>query len=95
MCRVSKEALGQHVATSVELPPLDEEGQLVLNPEEILDVRERKLRSRVIREYLVQWRDLPVEDATWEKEQVLQDSEPKLLEDKQFWEGRTVMSPPQ
>jgi len=90
-----KKALGQHVTASAELPPLDEEGQLILNPEEILDVRERKLRSRVIREYLVRWKDLPVEDATWEREQVLQGSAPKLLEDKQFWEGRTVMSPPQ
>ena len=38
-----KKALGQHVTTSTELPPLDEEGQLTLVPEEILDVRECKL----------------------------------------------------
>ena len=31
-----KKAVRQHVATSSELPPLDEEGQLVLVPEEIL-----------------------------------------------------------
>jgi hypothetical protein len=67
-----KKALGQQVTSSAELPPLDEEGQLVLIPEEILDVRERKLRSRVIREYLIRWRDLPVEDATWEGDQILQ-----------------------
>ena len=34
--------------TSTELPPLDEEGQLLLDPEVILDVHERKLRNRVI-----------------------------------------------
>jgi hypothetical protein len=39
---------------------------LVLIPKEILDVRERRLRSGMIREYLIRWRDLPVEDATWE-----------------------------
>ena len=63
-----KKAVGQHVATSSELPPLDEEGQLVLVPEEIFQERERKLTSRVIREFLVKWKDLPIEDATWEGE---------------------------
>jgi hypothetical protein len=46
---------------STDLPPLDEEGQLVLTPERIVDVRERRLRSRVIREYLVIWRGFPVQ----------------------------------
>jgi hypothetical protein len=59
-----KKALGQQVTTSAELPPLDEEGQLVLNPDKIVDVKERRLSSRVIQEYLVIWRGLPVEDAT-------------------------------
>ena len=63
-----KKVVGQHVATSFELPPLDKEGQLVLVPEEILQERERKLRSRVIQEFLVKWKDLPIEDATWEGE---------------------------
>jgi hypothetical protein len=88
-----KKALGQHVVTSTELPPLDEEGQLVLVPEEILEGRERKLRNRTIKEYLVKWKDLPIEDATWEGEQVLQHPGLKLLVDKQSWAGRTVMSP--
>lgn len=47
-----KKAIGQQVTTSSELPPL-KEGQLVLVPEEILQERERKLRSKVIREFLV------------------------------------------
>lgn len=50
---------------------LDEEGHLVLVPEAILKVRERKLRNRVIREFFIKCRDLPQEDATWEGEQVL------------------------
>lgn len=28
--------------------------------------------SKVIKEYLVQWKDLPLEDATWEGEMILQ-----------------------
>jgi hypothetical protein len=88
-----KKALGQHIATSTELPPLDEEGQLILVPEEILEIKERKLRNRTVREYLVKWKDFPIEDATWEGEKVLQHPGLKLLEGKQSWAGRTVMSP--
>jgi hypothetical protein len=87
-----KKALGQQVTTSTELPPLDEEGQLVLVPEEILEIWERKLHNKVIREYLVRWKDLPSEDATWENDQILQHPNLQLLEDKQSQEGRTVMS---
>jgi len=45
--------LGQQVTTTTKLPPLDDEGHLVLEMEAILKTRERKLRSRTIREYLV------------------------------------------
>ena len=88
-----KKTLGQHIAPSMELPPLDDEGLLVLIPEQILQVQEMKLQNRVIREYLVKWKELPMEDATWEGEQVLQHPSLQLLEDKQFQAGRTVMSP--
>lgn len=88
-----KKAIGQGVVPSADLPPLDEEGRLVLIPAAILDVRERTLRNKIVKEYLVKWRDLPDEDSTWENEQVLQHSGPNLLEDKQFQGGRTVMSP--
>jgi hypothetical protein len=85
-------AVGQFISTSEELHPLDEEGQLELVPEEVLEFREWKRRSRVIRECLIRWRGLLVEDATWEREQVLQYPGLVLLEDKKFQEGRTVMS---
>lgn len=65
---------------------------MILDPEEILDVRERRLRNTVIREYLVKWRHMPIEDATWESEQIMQHPNLQLLEDKQFREGGTVMS---
>ena len=66
-----KKAIRQRVVPSAELPPIDEEGKLVLIPEAILDTRERTLRSKLIKEYLVKWKYLPEEDATWESEQVL------------------------
>ena len=66
-----KKAIGQRVVPSTELPPLDEEGKLILIPKAILDTRERTLRNKLIKEYLVKWRNLPEEDATLESEQVL------------------------
>ena len=38
-----KKAIGQRVVPSIELPPLDEEGKLVLILEAILDTKERTL----------------------------------------------------
>jgi hypothetical protein len=87
-----KKAVGQFINTSEELPPLDEERQLELVLKEVLEFRERRLRSRVIRGCLIRWRGIPVEDATWESEPVLQPPGLVLLEDKQSREGRTVMS---
>ena len=88
-----KKALGQQMTTSVELPPLDEEGQLVLVPEEVLEVQEKKLQNRVIKEYLVIWRELLAKYVTWESEQILQHLNLQLLGDRQSREGNIVMSP--
>jgi hypothetical protein len=79
-----KKAVGQQYNISEELPPLDEEGQLELVPEEVLEQREPRLRSRVIMECLFRWRGLPVEAATWEGEHTLQ--HPGLM----LFEGQAI-----
>jgi hypothetical protein len=43
-----KKAVGKHITTSEELPPLDEEGQLELVPEEVMEHHECILRSQII-----------------------------------------------
>ena len=60
----------KHISVSYTLPvpPLDDEGQLVLIPNKILRTRQRRLQSITIKEYLVQWKDFPSEEATWEDE---------------------------
>jgi hypothetical protein len=47
-----KKAIGQQIIPSKELPPLDDEGKLILEPETVLDVREKWLRNKIIQEYL-------------------------------------------
>jgi hypothetical protein len=50
------------------------QGVLELYPDRILDTREKSLRNRTLVEHLVQWKDYPEEDATWE-------DQTKLLKD--------------
>jgi hypothetical protein len=57
-------AVGKHITTSTDFPPLDEEGKLVLVPKVILEVRECRLRNHTIKEYLVKWKELLTKDAT-------------------------------
>ena len=47
---------------------LDDEGRIVFEPEYIITTRERRLRARVIKEYIIKWKNLPEEDATWKSE---------------------------
>ncbi|XP_059071781.1 uncharacterized protein LOC131870090 [Cryptomeria japonica] len=66
-----KRALGYNVAPLAELPPLDDEGKIILVLKAIPDIREHTLRTQVIIEYLVKWKNLLVEDATWEGKNIL------------------------
>jgi hypothetical protein len=66
---------------------------LVLIHEEVLEVKEKRFRNRNIKDFLVKWNNFPIEDVTWEGEQVLQKVGTKLLVGKQFPIGDTVMSP--
>nr|MDZ8003588.1 RNase H-like domain-containing protein [Nostoc sp. DedSLP05] len=73
-----KKKIGYHTGVATELPVTNEEGKMIVEPEGIIEVRQRKLRSRDITEYLVKWKGLPHQEATWEDKQFLQDH-PSLL----------------
>ena len=88
-----KKVLVQKIIVSIELPPLDDEGKLVLIPEEVLDTREKRLRNRSIIEHLVKWKGLPLEDATWEGAHILEHPNLHCLRTSNIWEGGLVVSP--
>ena len=64
--------LGQHVTPLPTLPPVDESGQVFIEPVVVLQKRTKSLRSRVITEVLVQWSSASPDDATWESLHQLQ-----------------------
>lgn len=53
------------------------------------------MSRRTIKEYLVKWKNLHIDDVTWENEEILQHPDLQLLEAKQSWGGRIVVSPSQ
>eukprot|EP00253_Pinus_taeda_P008995 PITA_08995 len=67
-----KKVIGNNCRIQTSLPELDEEGSIWLQPEQVLDTRERPLRGRVIRKALVKRKDTSPEDATWEPATILQ-----------------------
>ncbi|KAL4318769.1 hypothetical protein GQ457_18G015560 [Hibiscus cannabinus] len=77
-----KKKLGDTHSSNSELP-LVTDGEIIMEPECILDSRWIKQGSRFVEESLVQWKHLSSEDATWENTHQLRDKFPSLnLEDK-------------
>ena len=78
-----KRQVGEPNTSSTELPPINDDGEIVMEPEAILDTRWVRKGSSFVEENLVQWKKLSKEDATWESTQELRDKYMNLnLEDK-------------
>ena len=73
-----KKVIGDNIPIKTLFPKLDEEGKVILEPEKISETRTKRLRNRVITEYLLKWKNLPVEDLTWENESFIQ-KHPELI----------------
>ena len=63
-----KKVIGENIPVQTIFPELDEEGKIILEPEAVMETRTRQLRNRSISEYLIKWKNLPIEDSTWEDE---------------------------
>jgi hypothetical protein len=59
-----KKVIDNKISIQTILPEINEEGKIILEPETILETRIKKLRNRAITEYLVKWKNVPVEEAT-------------------------------
>lgn len=68
---------------------------LVLEPEAILESRDRKLGRRTIMKFLACWKNLPDEDATWEGEHIFEYLALRLLEGKKNLGGEDCHVPSQ
>ena len=47
---------------------LDDEGKLMLEPECILEIKTIIVHSISVNEYIIKWKSLPDDEATWENE---------------------------
>ena len=63
-----KKVIGDKIPVQTIFPELDEEGKIILEPKVITETRIHQLRNQSISEYLIKWKNLPVEDSTWEDE---------------------------
>ncbi|RVW64254.1 Guanine nucleotide-binding protein-like NSN1 [Vitis vinifera] len=89
-----EQRIGKPNNTTVELPLTDDEGEIVLEPEGILDTRWVKKGSRIFEESLVKWKQLPLDDATWEDTKMLRDRFINVnLEDKVPVQDRGIDEP--
>src|SRR3984885_6559157 len=70
--------IGDKLPVQTILRELDEEGKIILEPEAVTETKTRQLRNRSISEYLIKWKNLSVEDSTWEDENFIQ-KHPELL----------------
>ena len=73
-----KNVIGDKLPVQTILLELDEEGKIIMEPEAVTETRTQQLRNRSISEYLIKWKNLSVEDSTWEDENFMQ-KYPELL----------------
>ena len=76
-----KKVIDEKITVKTIFPRLDEEGKIILEPEAVTKTRNRQLQNRSILEYLTKWKNLPIEDSTWEDESFIQ----KHLELLKHW----------
>jgi hypothetical protein len=89
-----KKTVGDHITTHTDLPPAADDGELLLEPKCVLDTRWVKRGSKFIEESLIQWKQLPRDDATWENTQELRDKFMNFnLEDKVCVTGGSIDEP--
>jgi len=73
-----KKVIGRTNVPAQALPTFDDQRTLQVSPYRILDQRQVRKRGRTITQILVQWTNLPPEDATWEEAHSIQERFPNF-----------------
>jgi len=73
-----KKVTGDKLLVQTILVELDEEGKIIFELEVVKERRTRQRRNRSLSKYLIKWKNLPIEDSTWEDENFIQ-KHPELL----------------
>ena len=61
-----KKFISDNLSPGLELPSVDDDGLIILEPAAIIDVRWIKRGGKFVEQCLVQWKRLTKEEATWE-----------------------------
>ena len=89
-----KKHVGEMPQFSADLPYVDDDEVLVLEPDRLIDVRWLKKGGKLVGQSLVRWKRPPHEDATWEDLEFLAKQFPHLtLEDKGPLRGGGIDTP--
>ena len=90
-----RKAVGTAPTSLSLLPQLTAEMELLIEPTAILGVRQRHTGSTPVTEVLVQWKDLPDFEATWESFAAIQNQFPEfhLANRVAVWEGGNYRPP--
>ena len=67
----SKKVIGDKLPIQTILSELDDKEKIILEPEVVKQTRTRQLRNQSISEYLIKWKNIPIEDSTWEDENII------------------------
>ena len=67
---------GDNTLTTQTLVTFEELSSKPHVPERILDVKTKKKRSKIIREFKIKWMDKSIKDATWERKNTLRTNFP-------------------
>lgn len=81
-----KKKIGDATFPTKDLSATTDKGNIILQPDFILDTRWIKRGGKIIEENLVKWKQLPAEEATWKLAQNLAEQFPNL-EDKVTLDG--------
>ena len=89
-----KKVVGDQVVETDFPQELSSDMEMMVQPQEVLGVREGKSNSKEDREVLIRWKNLPGYESTWEPIQLIRNQFPDFhLEDKVLlWEGGIDMN---